>query len=267
MFNGKIGFIGCGNIANAIIHGALSSGYIKSDNLVLFDTDTGKLLQFINNGAHSVQTIGELVNLCDYVFLTVKPQIFEIVLPQIGAAPSDTCFITVAAGITVNYIKRFLGESSHIIRVMPNTPLMFAEGSTAIFKNDFVSEDEYSFIKGIFECSGVVEEVNEDEFNLITAISGSSPAFVMNFAKCIIEFAESNGLNRQTAENLVIQVFSGTANMVKKSDKDIIELIKNVTSPNGTTEAGLKSLEKNNFDKIVTDCLKETVVRADELTK
>lgn len=267
MQNYKIGFIGCGNIASAIISGAIRSGYIKSDNLGIFDTDSAKLDSFISSGIRAFGNSIELVQCCDFVFLTVKPQIYDLVLNEIKDISPNTCFISVAAGITIDYVKSILGYDAPVIRVMPNTPLMYGEGASALVKTSPVTDEQFLFIKGLFDCSGVTAEVSEEHINTVTAISGSAPAYVMRFAKDFISFAISKGMNESDATKLVVQAIKGSAQMILESSESIDTLIKNVTSPNGTTEAGLKSMDSHNFDSIVSGFLQATVNRAEELTK
>ncbi len=267
MKNLKIGFIGCGNIAMAIISGALKSGYIKSDNLYLFDTDSEKYKHFSFEGATSCASAEEVVQCCNYVFLTVKPQIYDTVLEQIRNVSHGVCFVAVAAGITVSHIKQVLGFDSAVIRVMPNTPLMYGMGASALVKQAPVTDSQYDFIKGFFSCSGITVDVDEDEINTVTAISGSAPAYALRFAKNLIQFAIENGMSEDNAKALVLQTLSGSAFMAKSSLNDIDALIKNVTSPNGTTYAGLCSMDENNFDGVLNACLGATLKRAEELTK
>ncbi len=263
----KIGFIGCGNIANAIISGACGLGYIKYENLFVFDTDKTKTVAFSDKGANLCSSSVELVSKCDYVFLTVKPQIYDIVLKEIAPYSSNTCFISVAAGITTRYVKQLLGFDAPVIRVMPNTPLMYGNGATALVQNEQVSNDDYSFIRNLFACSGVCVDVDEKHINTVTAISGSAPAFVLRFAKTLIEFAVRSGMSEDDAKKLVLGTVSGSVIMADKSDADIDTLIKHVTSPNGTTYAGLCSMDETGFDDSLNACLAATRNRAEELTK
>lgn len=267
MKNIKIGFIGCGNIANAIIGGSVKSGYIKSEDLYVFDTDPAKIEYFRALGAAASDSAAELTSLCDYVFLTVKPQIYDIVLEQIRDAAKDVCFVAVAAGITIGHIKSVLGFDAPVIRVMPNTPLMYGQGASALVKTLPVTDEQYDYIKGFFSCCGVAVDVNESEINTVTAISGSAPAYAMRFAKGLIDFAVEQGMSEENAKALVLQTMSGSALMVKSSDKDIETLIRNVTSPNGTTEAGLRSMDATGFDASLKASLEATLKRAEELTK
>lgn len=267
MKNYNVGFIGAGNIATAIINGITSSGYIKTESLYVFDTSSDKLQSFKDKGFVVCSSAEELVQNCDFVFLTVKPQVYETVLNQIKNCAENTCFVDVAAGISIDFVKKTLGFDAPVIRVMPNTPLLYGFGATALVHASPVTDAQFSFVKGCFDSCGITVVVDEEHINTITAISGSAPAYIMRTAKNFIDFAENNGMSRSDAESLVLQTLIGSANMILKSDNSIDELIKNVTSPNGTTEAGLKSLNNDEFDKTVENCLNATVNRAKELSQ
>ncbi len=267
MSSKKIGFIGCGNIASAIIGGAISAGYIKHENLYIFDTDSTKTNVFTEGGATLCGSSTELVSVCDYVFLTVKPQIYDCVLSEIATVSNGKCFISVAAGITVGFVKSYLGENASVIRVMPNTPLMVGKGAVAMCHYPSVSKEDFSFIKDMFACSGVIATVSEELINIVTAISGSAPAYVLRFAKNLIDFAVANGMTEEDAKSLVLATVGGSAELARLSADSVDTLIRNVTSPNGTTYAGLCSMDATDFDKSVNDCLEATRIRAEELTK
>lgn len=261
------GFIGAGNIATAIIGGAIKSGYITSDSIYIYDPDPSKCENLSKYGVSVCTSEGELTRACDFVFLTVKPQVYPDVLDTIKDVSDGTCFVDVAAGITVDFVKQSLGSDLPVVRVMPNTPLLYGCGASALVKRDPVTDEQFDFVKGFFENSGVTCVVDESLINTVTAISGSAPAYVMRFARDIIAYAAKQGMNRADAEKLVLQTFIGSAKMVLESDVDIDELIRRVTSPKGTTEAGLRSLDSLDFENTVDACLDATVKRAEELTK
>lgn len=263
----KVGFIGAGNIASAIFSGITESGYIKPENVFVFDPLAEKLAHFVSKGAVPCASSGELTAECDFVFLTVKPQIYENVLASIKDYAQNTCFVDVAAGISIAYVKEKLGFDAPVVRVMPNTPLMYGLGSSALVRCAPVTDEQFSFVKGCFDSCGVTVEVDEELINVIIAVSGSAPAYVMRLAGSLIDFATSNGLNYNDSEKLVLQVFAGIAKMVQCSDSSISQLIDMVTSPKGTTEAGLAALDKSGFDNAVNECLTATVRRAEELAK
>ena len=263
----KIGFIGTGNIATAILNGIISSGYIKSECIMVYDSDIHKTDSFKQLGCSVAEDAGDLTDKCEFVFLTVKPQVYPTVLNEIKQFADNTCFVDVAAGVSIKAVKDSLGFNAPVIRVMPNTPLLVGLGATAIVKQAPVSEEQFNYINGCFNSCGITAVVNEEHINTVIAASGSSPAYIMRFANTIIDYAKSNGLNDFDAKRLVVQTLAGCAKLINDSNKDISELISDVTSPNGTTAAGLKSLDDNCFDSTITKCLDETVKRAKELSK
>ncbi len=263
----KIGFIGTGNIATAILNGIVSSGYIKPECIMVYDANKEKTDFFSDMGCIVSSCSSDLVKNCEYVFLTVKPQIYPIVLDEIKDFTDGSCFIDVAAGISIDTVKSYLGSSTPVIRVMPNTPLLVGLGSTALVKQAPVTDEQFDFIKGCFDSCGITTLVNEEDINTVIAVSGSSPAYIMRFANAIIKYGVSNGLDADEAKSFVVQTLAGCAKLITQSNKDIDELIANVTSPNGTTACGLKSLDDNSFENIIKQCLDKTVERAKELSK
>lgn len=263
----KIGFIGTGNIATAIYNGITSSGYITHNKIMVFDTNLDKAVYFSEQGSVLAKSVVDLVSCCEYVFLTVKPQIYPIVLNEIKDFCSDVCLVDVAAGISIGYIKDLLGFDAPVVRVMPNTPISVGLGSTALVKEAPVTDEQFNYIKGCFDSCGITAVVDEDKINTVIAVSGSSPAYIMRLAKIISEYGSNHGLSLEDSKRFAVQTFEGCAKMIKNSDEDIEKLISNVTSPNGTTFEGLKSLDSDSFDDIVCKCLDATVRRAEELSK
>lgn len=262
----KIGFIGTDNIATAIYNGITGSGYITPGRIMVYDTSEDKTLYFSESGSAVALTAEELCLCCEYVFLTVKPQIYSVVLESIKDCSQDVCFVDVAAGISINKVKELLGFNAPVVRVMPNTPISVGLGASALVKEQPVTDEQFSFIKGCFDSCGVTAVVNEEQINTVIAVSGSSPAYIMRLVKVITDFAKNSGFDEADAIKLATQTLAGCAKLINESSVDINTLISNVTSPNGTTAAGLKSLDNASFDNVVTDCLKATVKRAEELS-
>lgn len=264
----KVGFIGAGNIATAIFSGIVGSGYIKPENVCVFDLDVEKTAAFKSRGAEVGLSSLNVAQTCDYVFLTVKPQIYENVLVEIKPALSpSSCLVDLAAGISISFVKNVVGNDIPVVRVMPNTPLMYGKGSSALVKAAPVTDEQFEFVRGCFGSCGVTVLVDEMHINTVTAISGSAPAYVMRFIKDFVDFAVKQNMDAQDAEKLVLQVFSGAAEMISADSRSVGELIAAVTSPNGTTQAGLISLDNDRFDDIVDSCLQATLARAEELSK
>lgn len=264
----KIGFIGCGNIAKAILKGAVSSGVICGEDVVCFDIDASKTIPFTDLGAKAAASPKELAENLKCLFLTVKPQILPTVLEELKPHISDETFIiSPVAGVKIDKINTLLGGNKKIIRVMPNTPLMYSAGATALSRGAGVSDEEFAFAKKIFSSCGVTACVSEDQIDTVTGISGSSPAFFMRFAREIISAGVNEGMERSEAEKLVLQTMFGTAKMAMESDNTIDELIKAVASPGGTTEAGLKTMDRLDFDRSTAEVTAAAIKRSRELSK
>lgn len=265
----SVGFIGCGNIASAIVGGMLGSGYITSDLVSVFDVDSAKAQTLHTTyGVGVCEQAEDVVKGCKYVFLTVKPQVYDVVLEQIkDHVRDDTCLVDVAAGVSIEFVKRSIGHDCKVVRVMPNTPLLTGNGASALVKVPPVSDEEFDFVYGVFEASGVARVVEEDRIDAVIGASGSSPAFVFRFAKNIIERSVAAGLDADTATALVAQTLIGSAHMILESGMTTDELIKMVSSPNGTTVAGLAQMDATGFDESVSAAVDAAIARSKELRK
>ena len=269
MKENRIGFIGTGNFCSAVISGVIGSGYIMPENISVFDIDSDKILQVSTTyrvlGAASAE---DVVKTCKYVFLTVKPQNFETVL--LGILPfinPDTVIVNPAAGVSISYCKGLLGANCKVIRVMGNTPLLIGKGATAIVNEAPVSDTEFSFVRGAFDACGVTVNVLEEQIDAVIGVSGSAPAFVFKFAQNVISVGVEAGLSQSDATDLFCATLEGSAKMIASSGLSISELIKMVSSPGGTTVAGLEEMEKCDLDGAVSNGVKASIERSKELTK
>lgn len=262
----KIGFIGAGNMAFAIASGVISSGKISASNIGIFDTNKEQYKKFDSN-CFTCDTISELVNKTDCIFLSIKPQNIKDVLNSIKSYNlSQKVIVSICAGITISSIEKVLGNVK-IIRVMPNTPLLIGQGVSALCSNSTIAEDDLTFVKSVFASSGTVITVNESDMNNITAITGSSPAYVYLFIKSICDAAKALGFNSESTKDIVCKTFIGASNMVLTNEKTLDELISMVKSPNGTTEKALNVFSEKNLDSIIFDAMNACSKRADELSK
>ncbi len=264
----NVGFIGAGNIATAIIGGVIRSGYITPKNIYIYDVDAQKCEKISKYGVCVAHSTNDLLKKCSYVFLTVKPQIYEQVLQEIcPTVRQDTVFISVGAGITISFVKKQLGFDAKVIRVMPNTPLLYGNGATALVNASPVLQAEFDFVRGIFNSGGSTCVVNEDLMDVVTGVTGSSPAFIFRFARELILSGVQAGMNEQDARAMVIQTLLGSAVMLQQSGMSANALIEMVASPNGTTVAGLQALEVAGFDDAVHSAVTASIERAKQLRK
>ncbi len=262
----KIGFIGAGNMATAIISG-ISKANLNVD-LYAFDLDRDKIESLSKYSVKPHNTAKELVVNVKYLFLAIKPQNFSQVLADIkDSVTKDIIIISIAAGITGKYISSQLGFDAKIIQVMPNTPLLIGFGATALSRTSLISDDEFNFVQKIFNCAGMTEVVPQDKMNEIIAINGSSPAFIYEFARCFIEYGKSVGIDENICLKLFSQTLVGSAKMITESGYTINELITMVSSKGGTTIAGLVALKQNDLEGTVLNACEKCVERAYELTK
>jgi len=261
----KIGFIGAGNMATAIIGGLLRSGF-ESKDIYVYDVFKDKLCTFADKGLSISDSALSLTKDADIIVLAVKPQQYGEVLEGIAhGASMDKTFVSIAAGITVDFVRRKLGINAPVVRVMPNTPLLLGKGATALSPSDNVGEEVFEIVKGMFECSGVVEILPEKLMNAIISVNGSSPAYIYLFAKAVCDSAEKQGIDRDTAMKLFASVLEGSAEMLRSSGDDPDTLIAKVSSKGGTTIAALQRLYAHGFEEAIDDAMHACTKRAEEL--
>ena len=263
----KIAFIGSGNMASAIAGGIVSSGLTQASNIVLFDKNIEQYGKFHKDCFHA-SSIEEAINISNFIFISVKPQVAKEVLPIIKSSSclKDKVFVSICAGITISSIEEYL-PNTKIVRAMPNTPLLIGCGVTALCKNANVSDEDFDYVNKIFSSSGYVSLIEEKDMNNVTAITGSSPAYVYLFIKSIYESAKKNGFNYDDTVKMICETVIGASKMILQSPLTIDELIQMVKSPNGTTERALNVLNDNNFESIIHDAIVACAKRADELSK
>lgn len=264
----KIGFIGSGNMAYAIAKGIVRNNLLPASGILMNDINADRLESLAGEGFAIAQTSTELVSNCAYVVLSVKPQHFAGLFETIkGAVNKDTVFISIAAGITAQAIKENLGYDAKVILVMPNTPVLIGCGTTAMSRVAPTTPEEFSFIKEIFAATGHVEEIPAHMMNEVIPLNGSSPAFIYRFAEIFVHEATEMGFDADTANKLFCHALIGAANMMLETGKTHKELIKDVSSPGGTTLKGLEALEKCGFESAVQHAIHDCIERAYELGK
>ncbi len=263
-----VGFIGAGNMGFAIMKGAAESEIGKSMQIHAFDTDAEKLHRLAEFGISSCASGTEVLEKCKYVFLAVKPQMFDVVLEQIApAVTEDTVLVSIAAGITAEYIRSMTIPNAKVILVMPNTPLLLGAGASALAKSAPTTDEEFAVVRSMFDACGKTAELPEDKMKEIIAINGSSPAFIYLFAKAFVDYAAKEGIAQETALPLFAQSLIGSAKMLTDSGYSIEELIRMVSSPGGTTLAGLDQLYAGKLEETVDAACTACTKRAYELSR
>ncbi|PIU83207.1 MAG: pyrroline-5-carboxylate reductase [Elusimicrobia bacterium CG06_land_8_20_14_3_00_38_11] len=248
--NKKIGFIGAGNMAEAIISGIIKSG-ILARNIFTSDINSARL-KFISQ-KYGVKTLGgnpAVVKRADIIFLAVKPYQIEEVLREISDYAKQTqLIISIAAGIKTQKIEKYLKKVS-VNRVMPNTPALIGEGTIAICRGRYATASDIKIAKKLLSSCGIVIDVIEKDMHSVTAVSGSGPAYIFYIAEIMRNTAEKLGIQKDVAKKLVHQTLLGASKMLILSDDEPENLRQKVTSKGGTTEAAFKVLMKEKFGKI-----------------
>ncbi len=263
----KIGFIGAGNMATAIIGGLLLNRFTPAD-IHVFDMDSEKLKAFLAKGLTVEKNSKAVTSESDIIVLAVKPQNYREVLSEIKeSANAQKTVVSIAAGITIDFVRENLELCLPVVRVMPNTPLLLSKGASALCPSENVTEEVLKVVKSMFESGGVVEILPEDKMDAIISVNGSSPAYFYLFAKAMADFAEQAGINREVAMNLICATMEGSAEMLRSSGDDADTLIKKVSSKGGTTIEALNVFYNNDFEKVVHDAMSACTRRASELSK
>jgi pyrroline-5-carboxylate reductase len=275
MKNMNIFFIGSGNMGEALISGIVKNNTFKTSNIFASDINQERLDYMKKEYGVSNCVLSDAKNYSNYlsssdiIVISVKPKDAEQVLNNLkNNITDDKIIVSIMAGITVNYIESILGNKIKITRVMPNTPVMVLEGMSAFTCNKNMKDDDKKVIKNILGAVGKTIELEENKFDIVTAVSGSGPAYVFYLAEAMIKAGEKLGLSYDEARLLVSQTVRGAGQMMSKHEVVSPELFrKKVTSPGGTTEAAINSLEKNNFEKIIFEAIEKAKQKSMELTR
>ncbi len=275
----KIGFIGAGNMAEAIIGALLKSGIVESKNIIACDIDKTRR-NYINETlkVNVTENILTTYETSDFVILAVKPQIMDKVLSTIASdEPKGTkrkIVISIAAGIKISRFENALYANINnemqknlpIIRVMPNTPGLVLSGMSAICSNINTQSYDMDITRTILGTMGKVIVVSEDKMDAVTAISGSGPAYFFYFVESMVEEALSLGLSNDEAKMLSITTMEGAAKLLQSSNDSPEVLRRKVTSPGGTTEAALKVFETSKVKEIIRNGVAAAAKRSRELS-
>ncbi|WP_123053656.1 pyrroline-5-carboxylate reductase [Clostridium sp. JN-1] len=262
--NKLIGFIGSGNMGQAIIGGIVKSGLVESKNIIVSDIDESKIQKVSDKyGVKVTVDSTKLVEKCDIIFLAVKPNVYDTVLNSIEKyVTPDKIIVSIAAGRSIESIEAILGCDKKIIRTMPNTPALVNEGMAGICRNKNVKDEELEFVKSIFESFGKAEIIPEYLIDSVVGISGSSPAYVFMFIEALADAGVMGGMPRDKAYKFAAQAVLGSAKMVLELNKHPGELKDMVCSPAGTTIDAVATLESLGFRsaviKAAADCIKKS---------
>jgi len=267
--NENIGFIGAGNMAEALIKGLIESRLCSPDQIAASDNDASKLkIKSETYGIRTYDSNRDLVHASSVIVLSVKPQVIGGVLSEIaGFLTPDNLVISIAAGITIKLIQDAIGKDKPIIRVMPNTPALIQRGISALARGGTVTEGHMNKAQEIFNAVGKTVVVDEVMMDAVTALSGSGPGFVFRIMEAFVEAGERLGFDSETALMLVKQTFLGASHLADESDASLSKLREMVTSPGGTTAAGLAAFEGKGLPEVISIGIKAACDRSVELGK
>ncbi len=265
----KIGFIGCGNLATAILTGLLDAAPDYIASVWVSNHSPEKLNAFSSKyPVHTTLDNCEVARDCDILFLTVKPNKYEDVLAQIQPVLSPkTILISVAAGLSISFIEEATFPQAKVIRCMPNTPSMLGCGMNAICPNKNVTAGECDAVKALFDHFGVCEIVTENLFDTVTGVSGSGPAYVYLFIDAMAKAAVSDGMPKDQAITFAAQTALGAAKMVLESGTDPETLTQNVCSPGGTTIEAVNVFREDGLYELVQKAQHACVEKSKKMSK
>jgi len=264
----KIGFIGGGKMGEALIRGIIKADLFKKETILVAEPDADRRsLLAAEYGITTFEAADKIWSTCTTVVLAVKPQIMGTVLDQSNTQITpDHLIITIAAGLPIIYYKERINvEPCKIIRVMPNTPALVLESASAICADQSVSEDDINRAMEILNGVGKCVYLEEQYMDAVTGLSGSGPAYVFTFIEALIDAGVKTGLSRDIAQMLSIQTVLGSAKLLAKSGENPAVLKSHVTSPGGTTIAGLHVIEQQAFRGTIMDAVEAATNRSSEL--
>jgi pyrroline-5-carboxylate reductase len=264
-----IGFIGAGKMATALSMGFLKQGLSSAAEMLAFDVHAPACNSFHEStGIACTNNLGELVDKSKVLVLAVKPQQIVDVCDVIGPdLHPHHLVVSIAAGITVKQLSDVLPGHQRIIRVMPNTPCLVGMGASAFTTGDYVVEEDRLWVKKYLSSVGIVYEVPEYQLDAVTGLSGSGPAFVMQFIEALSDAGVKMGLSRIIATELALYTVMGSAKWMQETGLHPAVLKDQVTSPGGTTIAGLHELERGGLRAAVMNAVESATLRSQELAK
>ncbi|MCR5207743.1 MAG: pyrroline-5-carboxylate reductase [Eubacterium sp.] len=264
----KTGFIGCGNMATAIIDGIIKAEAVNSEEIYVYDISK-KATDYLKSkyGVNVCESPAQAVKLCDTVILAVKPNVLGNVLEKINIAltESDTLIISIAAGKTIEFIRNTLSHSNRIIRVMPNINAAVGASMTAYAANEKATDEDKSYCEKLFSAVGKVTALDESLFPVFGVIGGCAPAFAYMFIDSLARAGVKNGMKKDVALKTAAQTVLGSAEMILKSKEHPWELIDKVCSPGGTTIEGVTSLQKDGFESAINNAVNKAIEKDSKL--
>lgn len=261
----QTGFIGAGNMAQAIIGGLLNTG-TEAGQIAVFDPDTALVEELVaTHGLHAARSNTELFENCDIIVLAVKPQVMKTAIENLRTSQprKGALIVSVAAGTPIDLIQAWLGHAYPVVRVMPNTPALVGAGVSGLYASAQVSPEQRELAESVMRAVGSVIWVSSESLiDSVTAVSGSGPAYFFYFIEALERAALNEGLSAEQARLLSLETAFGAAKLALESEADAATLRRRVTSPGGTTEAALGVLDSHKLADIVAEAVAAASDRA-----
>ncbi len=265
----KIGIIGCGKMAHALAVGAYQSGALNHATIMVYDPVPQAMETLASEiNAISGKDLTDLITECDTLLLCVKPDTVGQILTTVAESqrtPDELLIISIAAGIQLDFMERTAGHSARFVRVMPNTPALVGEGAAAYSLGNHTSLADGEIVEGLLSAVGSVLHVKEQLMNAVTGLSGSGPAYIYMIIEALADGGVLEGLPRKQALELAVQTVIGAATMVRETGLHPAELRDRVTSPGGTTIAGITALEEGGLRSTLIKAVHQATQRGNEL--
>ncbi|WP_078553073.1 pyrroline-5-carboxylate reductase [Bacillus alkalicellulosilyticus] len=266
--NKKIAFVGAGSMAESIIAGLLANELLTPDQIIATNKSNQERLSYLEQ-EYRIQTTSDkatAVSEADVIVLAMKPVHVAEGIAEIRSFTSEQqLFISVLAGISTKHISELLGHEGGVIRTMPNTSAKVGASASAITAGEHASQDQLKLTATLFEAIGTVTIVPEDKIDAVTGLAGSGPAYIYYLVEAMEQAASEIGLEKEEANQLIVQTLAGASKRLQSTSKTAVELYKEVMSPGGTTEAGLKVLAENDFQETMKKAILRAVERSKEL--
>ena len=266
----KIAFLGGGSMTEAIISGINAKGEIKPSQMSVMNKQNQERLIFLNQkyGVTTAFNYENLLKDASVVVVAVKPKdVFDALTSIKPFITKNILLISVVAGISIVNMEKILSENIAIVRCMPNTSATVGKSATAMSTNQHVTKEQLELTTTLLEAIGIVKLVKEAQLDAVTGLSGSGPAYIYYLVEAMQDSAEQIGLEKEAAKSLILQTIIGAAEMLLHSPKTPQTLRQEVTSPGGTTEAGLKVLQSKEVKSAFIDCIIEATEQSKRMGK
>ena len=263
----KIAFLGAGNMASAIVDGLLGRQTAKSDLICYGGADNTAATLAARTGITAASSLEELTADFDTLVVAFKPQHLAAADPRFERWTTGKLVVSILAGKRLSSLGRAFPRARNVVRTMPNTPGQIGAGITAWCSRDPLADTDRAIVKGLLDALGQSVEVPENDLDAVTGLSGSGPAYVFEFAAALRDAGVAAGLTRPAAEKLAIETLLGSARLLARKNIEPEILRDQVTSPNGTTFAGLQRLKAGNFRDLIRETVLAATARSRELSQ